>query len=75
MTDWKPCPFCGSEPAPYGLDRRAFEGYQETHGKSILQVWCINPECYVDMSLIVPEKIPYEEALERLKEKWNRRTE
>lgn len=72
--EWKPCPFCGSEPTQYGLGKQAFEDYQRTHGKSILEVWCSNQDCYVDMSLIEIEKIPYEEALKRLNEKWNRRT-
>lgn len=72
--NWKPCPFCGAKPSLSGIAQSSFEKYQEEKGSSVISVWCSNEDCYMDMSLIVHRRIPYEEAVKMLNEKWNRRT-
>lgn len=72
--NWKPCPFCGAQPSLSGLTQRSFEEYREEKGHSVLAMWCSNEDCWIDMNLIVRRRIPYEEAVKMLNEKWNRRT-
>ena len=73
--NWKPCPFCGSKVSLNGIDKTSYEEYQEENESSVLGVWCSNEDCYIDMNYIKNRREPYEEALRKLNEKWNRRAE
>lgn len=73
--NWKPCPFCGSKVSLASIYKTSYEEYQEETGHSVLNVWCSNENCFIDMNYISKEREPYEEALRKLNEKWNRRAE
>ena len=73
--NWKPCPFCGSKVSLTGISKESFEDYQEVKGSSVLSIWCSNEDCFIDMNYISKGREPYEEALRKLNEKWNRRAE
>ena len=70
--EWKPCPFCGQEANLWDTDWHFYEYWRDTKGQSILSVNCIG--CGVRMIYYRDGKVPYEDALKELNERWNRRT-
>ena len=71
--EWKPCPFCGKAPREWGLARGPYEKYRDQVGKSIMDIGC--KDCGMYMTFCEDKAVPYEEALRKLNEKWNRRAE
>ena len=66
---FKPCPFCGKK--DLGVTPKDFyEELVEENGTACVSVRCKN--CALDMYEHTDD-VPYEEKIDLLKEKWNRR--
>lgn len=70
MGKIKPCPFCGCTEIEIASDDR----YYNTHaGNGFMHFYC--PDCKLDAWNFPDKDMPYEEAVELMLEKWNRRAQ
>ena len=67
---FKPCPFCGKTNFLL-TPKDDYEDLVEEHGAACIGLYCRN--CNADMYEHT-DGVTYEEKLDLLKEKWNRRT-
>ena len=74
MFELKPCPFCGGTKLEID-SREFFEKLQAENGEACMSIECKTPNCYAQMFDHTHEESDYDKRMERLVDKWNRRTE
>ena len=69
LKGFKPCPFCGMVSRLVVTEKSFFERMVETSG-----FFCFSVECQkCSAEMYVFNETDYDEAVEHLREKWNRR--
>lgn len=76
MDGWEKCPFCGGEVIVD--DRKSYQSLVSQYGSACLQAKCGNLDCGCNLyvySMDSQNGGKYADMLERLRAKWNRRTQ
>lgn len=75
MDGWKKCPFCGGEVIVD--DRKTYQSLIKKYGKACLQATCGNNDCRCTLFAysMDSESGKYDDLLELLRAKWNRRAQ
>lgn len=73
MHGWKKCPFCGGEVVVGS--RKSFEERLKEHGAACLRAECGNLDCGCTLYVYSRDSSSgkYDDMLELLRAKWNRR--